>query len=304
MVQPVTPAAFDQSRIFQFRPDAGRAGSAVTTQPTGRRGRRVALVIGNSAYNSVPALANPHKDAAAIAKSLRNIGFDTVTLATDMTRERLIDALRSFANDAETRLGNGLLRRSRHRGRRRQLLPVPVDAALAVDCDIEYEAVPLSRVLRATDGATRSNSVMLDACRDNPFAPRKRRLLEALVQNVHRRRADRFAVDQRAPACRSQGCRRTRWSCSPRKDGQIALDGEGGNSPFAVAVVQRIATPGVEINKVSRLVRDDVMEATATRQEPYTYGSLPGKEDFSSSQNKNLRRLGAAPILALAAARS
>ncbi len=64
------------------------------------------------------------------------------------------------------------------------------------------------------------------------------------------------------------------------KDGQVALDGEGGNSPFAVAVNQRIATPGVEINKIFRLVRDDVMEATAGRQEPYTYGSLPGKEDF------------------------
>jgi hypothetical protein len=45
-------------------------------------------------------------------------------------------------------------------------------------------------------------------------------------------------------------------------------------------VLQRIATPGVEINKVFRLVRDDVMEATAGRQEPYTYGSLPGREDF------------------------
>ena len=64
------------------------------------------------------------------------------------------------------------------------------------------------------------------------------------------------------------------------KHGQTALDGDGGNSPFAVAMVQRIATPGVEINKIFRLVRDDVMEATAGRQEPYTYGSLPGKEDF------------------------
>jgi uncharacterized caspase-like protein len=64
------------------------------------------------------------------------------------------------------------------------------------------------------------------------------------------------------------------------KHGQTALDGDGEDSPFAVAVVQRIATPGVEINKLFRLVRDDVMESTAGRQEPYTYGSLPGKEDF------------------------
>jgi uncharacterized caspase-like protein len=64
------------------------------------------------------------------------------------------------------------------------------------------------------------------------------------------------------------------------KQGATALDGDGGNSPFAVAVVQRIATPNVEINKLFRLVRDDVMEATGGRQEPYTYGSLPGNEDF------------------------
>ena len=64
------------------------------------------------------------------------------------------------------------------------------------------------------------------------------------------------------------------------KDGQVALDGEGGNSPFAIAVTQRVATPGVEINKIFRFVRDDVMEGTAGRQESYTYGSLPGNEDF------------------------
>jgi uncharacterized caspase-like protein len=64
------------------------------------------------------------------------------------------------------------------------------------------------------------------------------------------------------------------------KHGQLALDGESTNSPFATAFVQRVPTPGVEINKLIRLVRDDVMEATAGRQEPFTYGSLPGREDF------------------------
>jgi uncharacterized caspase-like protein len=64
------------------------------------------------------------------------------------------------------------------------------------------------------------------------------------------------------------------------KQGQTALDGQGNDSPFAIALVQRIATPNVEINKLFRLVRDDVLEATAGRQEPYTYGSLPGHEDF------------------------
>ncbi len=56
--------------------------------------------------------------------------------------------------------------------------------------------------------------------------------------------------------------------------------GGSSNSPFATALVQRLPTPGVEINKIFRLVRDDVLEATSGRQEPFTYGSLPGSEEF------------------------
>jgi uncharacterized caspase-like protein len=63
------------------------------------------------------------------------------------------------------------------------------------------------------------------------------------------------------------------------KHGEVALDGEGGNSPFVTALVRHIATPGIEINKLFRFVRDDVLAATGRRQEPFVYGSLPG-EDF------------------------
>jgi tetratricopeptide (TPR) repeat protein len=278
-LQPVIPAAPTKAASSKSVPTPAALVPAVAAQPTDRRGRRVALVIGNSAYNSVPPLANPHHDAAAIAKSLRNIGFESVTLATDVTRERLIDALRTFANEAENSdwamvyyAGHGI-----EVGGVNYL--VPVDAALAVDRDIEYEAVPLPQVLRATDAARKIKLVMLDACRDNPFAPRQTAASEAVA---------RLSTAGAAIASRStngRGLAEVKVAGATlvvfaAKDGQIALDGEGGNSPFAVAVVQRIATPGVEINKVFRLVRDDVMEATAGRQEPYTYGSLPGKEDF------------------------
>jgi uncharacterized caspase-like protein len=63
------------------------------------------------------------------------------------------------------------------------------------------------------------------------------------------------------------------------KDGEGALDGEGGNGPFVTALVRHIATPVIEINKLFRLVRDDVLAATRRKQEPFVYGSLPG-EDF------------------------
>ena len=243
-------------------------------------GRRVALVIGNSAYSNVPALGNPKNDAQAIAASLGSIGFQTVTLVIDATREKLIEALRSFANEAETSdwamvyyAGHGI-----EVGGINYL--IPIDAKLAVDRDIEYEAVSVPQVLRAANSAKKIKLVMLDACRDNPFKPRKTDAPAAIAASkstAGRAIATRSTNGRGLAEIKVSGATLVVFAA---KDGQVALDGEGGNSPFAVAVVQRIATPGVEINKVFRLVRDDVMEATAGRQEPYTYGSLPGKEDF------------------------
>ncbi len=245
-----------------------------------KQGRRVALVIGNSRYRAVGALTNPENDASAIASSLRNIGFDNVTLTNDATREALIDALRSFANEAESSdwamvyyAGHGIEVSGIN-------YLIPVDAKLAVDRDIEFEAVPLNQVLRAANSAKKIKLIMLDACRDNPFKPRKTETPDMIAENgstTGGRIASRSTNGRGLAEVKVAGATLVVFAA---KDGQVALDGEGSNSPFAVAVVQRLATPGVEINKLFRLVRDDVMEATAGRQEPYTYGSLPGKEDF------------------------
>jgi len=254
-------------------PAAAKASAA-------KQGRRVALVIGNSAYRNVTALSNPQHDAETIAASLRAIGFDAVTLANDVTREKLIDSLRVFANEAENAdwamvyyAGHGI-----EVGGMNYL--IPVDARLAVDRDIEYEAIPLAQVLKAINTAKKIKLVMLDACRNNPFAPRKTEAAPAIAASESTAGAtiaSRSTNGRGLAEVKVQGATLVVFAA---KDGQVALDGEGADSPFAVAVVQRIATPGVEINKLFRLVRDDVMEATAGRQEPYTYGSLPGKEDF------------------------
>lgn len=289
-------AAIDSGKTQPLIPAAPAQVSSLTSIPTPRivtpkrsaentpapredQGRRAALVIGNSAYKHVPALSNPQNDANAIAGSLRNIGFQTVTLINDATRERLIDALRQFANEAEKAdwaivyyAGHGI-----EVGGVNYL--VPIDAKLEVDRDIEFEAVPLSQILRATDAAKKIKLIMLDACRENPFKPRKTDAPEAIARSATAgvTAASRSTNGRGLAEVKVQGATLVVYAA---KDGQVALDGEGGNSPFAVATIQRLATPGVEINKMFRLVRDDVLEATAGRQEPYTYGSLPGREDF------------------------
>ena len=257
-----------------------RPTAAANANSATKTGRRVALVVGNAAYQNVRPLLNPNKDATAIAESLRNIGFEVVTLANDQTREQMINALRSFANEAEKSdwavvyyAGHGM-----EVGGVNYL--IPVDAKIVVDRDIQFEAVPLSQVLNAADTAKKIKLVVLDACRDNPFKPRQTAAPEVVAASM-----STAGVPITTRSTSGRGLAEVKVTGATlvvyaAKDGQVALDGEGGNSPFAVAVVQRLATPGVEINKLFRLVRDDVMEATAGRQEPYTYGSLPGKEDF------------------------
>jgi uncharacterized caspase-like protein len=158
---------------------------------------------------------------------------------------------------------------------------VPVDARIATDRDVQFAAVPLDQVMASVEGAKKLKLILLDACRNNPFVPQIRRTAppETVAQTA--------STAGGAVPTRSIGLGLAEVKVSgatlvvyAAKHGQTALDGEGDDSPFAIAVVQRIATPNVEINKLFRLVRDDVMEATAGRQEPYTYGSLPGREDF------------------------
>src|SRR5204862_6333316 len=123
--------------------------------------------------------------------------------------------------------------------------------------------------------------VLLDACRNNPFVPQMRRTPPG--ETVAASPTGGGLTGTRAIGVYGLGEVKVSGATLvvyAAKHGQTALDGEGDNSPFAIAMVQRIATPGVEINKLFRLVRDDVMEATAGRQEPYTYVSLPGREDF------------------------
>jgi TPR repeat protein len=238
-------------------------GNATTLVPPGRR---VALVIGNSAYKSVPFLPNPVHDATTVANILRKVGFQSVVLVTDATRDKLVDALRTFAKEADNSdwamvyyAGHGM-----EVGGINYL--IPVDARLATDRDIQFEAIGLEQVMNATEGAKKLRLILLDACRNNPF-----------VNQIQRSVASRSIGRGLAQVEPDAGM----LVVYSAKHGQVALDGEGGaNSPFVSALVKRLATPQIEIRKLFDLVRDDVMAATGRQQQPFSYGSVPGAEDF------------------------
>lgn len=232
----------------------GAAGAAPT---------RVALVIGNGAYTAVPALPNPPADAEAIGQALRNVGFSQVTVLTDLTHQGLYDALRRFAEQSRTAdwsvlyyAGHGI-----EVGGRNYL--VPVDAHLASDRDVEFEAVPMQTVLAAVGGARQLRLVILDACRDDPFLAR-------MTQGRATRSIER-GLARVAP----EGDLYLVYSA---KSGQVAVDGQNGRSPFVAALLKTIETPGLEINLLFRRVHAEVKEASDGRQEPDFEGTLPADE--------------------------
>jgi tetratricopeptide (TPR) repeat protein len=229
--------------------------------------KRIALVIGNSAYKNAPALPNPVRDATAVADALRRIGFKTVALATDAGKEKLVDALRNFAqaaDDADWALvyyaGHGI-----EMGGMNYL--IPIDARLATDRDVGFEAVPLDQVLSAVEGAKKLRLVLLDACRDNPFASQMRRTLASASRSIGRGLA---SIEPEAGTLVVYAA----------KHGETALDGDASNSPFALAFMKNIQTPGLEVRRLFDFVRDDVMDMTQRRQQPFSYGSVSGRQEF------------------------
>lgn len=244
---------------------------AIAASPTSavglpEAGSRIALVIGNAAYRTVPTLTNPNGDAEAVAGTLRFLGF-SVRLIEDATLPQMKDALRDFqtqADDADWALvyyaGHGIEISG-------QNYLIPIDARLRSDQDADDEAVSLRYVLDKMRNARKLHLVILDACRENPFqTAMKRRMAARAVQR------GLAPYEPRVPS---------EMVIYSAKDGEQAMDGSGADhSPFAKALVARMTMPGVEINKVFRLVTADVLTDTHNQQQPFVYGSTPGVEDF------------------------
>ena len=257
---------YDTFENMLARQTARERLAVLTSQAASGAGgaRRVALIIGNGAYKNVPALDNPPRDAALVASALRDVGFQTVTLNKDLSRDKFFEALHAFAVEAEKAdwavvyyAGHGL-----EIGGVNYL--VPVDARLAVDRDAETQMVALEQMIAAVGGARKLRLVILDACRDNPFEKNMQRtialkLVDKGFSNIEPGAG--FMVVYAA------------------KHGETALDGAGVNSPFATALARDLKEK-VEVRKLFDIVRDDVWTATKHGQQPFTYGSPPGREDF------------------------
>jgi len=226
--------------------------------------KRVALVIGNSAYRNVAQLQNPVNDGAVIAATLKQAGFDVVDSRHDLPAADTRRALRDFADQARDAdiavvyyAGHGMEVDGSN-------YLIPVDAKLERDTDVYDEAFSLDRVLLAIEPAKRLRLVILDACRDNPFTKSMKRTLAS--------RAIGQGLPKIAPTTPNM------LIAYAAQAGSTAADGDSRNSPFATALSRHLTTPGLDVRRAFGFVRDEVLKTTSNRQEPFVYGSLGGED--------------------------
>ena len=221
--------------------------------------RRVALVVGNGAYQHTQPLANPANDAKAIATTLRNLGFDVIQ-ALDLDQQSFLQTLSRFTgklDGAETALlyyaGHGV----QFDGANYLL---PVDARLEDSFALAGTAVPLNDILDLMEGYAATNILLLDACRNNPF--------------VNQLGASDDAQRSRKGLARLEADGSDTLIMYATSPDSVAEDGELGNSPFAQAFVRHAPTVGAELTQVARSVIRDVRQQTNYRQSPEVMSAM------------------------------
>ena len=233
-------------------------GLDAVAQERGPAERRVALVIGNAAYKSAP-LQNPVNDSRAMAKTLRGLGFDVIE-RQNLSREAFSGVVREFGDKlrgASVGLfyfaGHGLAVKGRN-------FLVPVDADIAREDEVPYRSFDVGEVLDKMDSArTTINLVLLDACRNNPFARSFKTSQTGLAQ-----------MD--APAGTLIA-----FATAP---GSVAQDGDsGGNGLYTGALLKHLGTQGLAVEQMFKRVRVDVVAASKNSQVPWESSSL--SRDFS-----------------------
>ncbi len=228
--------------------------------------RRVALVIGNSDYRRAGELRNPANDATDVTKALRALGFEVVS-GVNLDGNAMRRAVRDFSDKlegAETALffyaGHAVQVDGKN-------YLAPIDTDLRKESDLDFETISLDLVRRQMERNAQTQIVFLDACRDNP-----------LTRSLSGRSR---SVGQGKGLARFDTSAEGAFIAFATQPDNVALDGEGRNSPFTKALLRHIATPNVEISAMMTDVRREVFEATQERQLPWTNSSLLGSFFFN-----------------------
>lgn len=224
--------------------------------------RKVALVIGNNAYQHSSPLRNAVNDANAISEKLKAIGFD-VTLGLDLTRGSFDQVLRQFAS----KLDQSDIALIFYSGHGLQVdgvnYLVPVDAKAEDRLSLKFEMIDVRDLIEGMTDQSRINLIFLDSCRNNPLA-------RSLASRLGTSRSASIGKGMAQVTIDGSGVL-VAFATAPDN---VAADGAGENSPFTEALLKHVDKPGVEINTMMTQVKADVVAATNGQQRPWHNSDL------------------------------
>ena len=224
--------------------------------------KRVALVLGNSNYENTAALANPKNDADAIGTTLENLGFSVIK-GLDLSKSGMELSIRDFVRQ----LPGADVALFFYAGHAMQVngtnYLIPIDAQLEDSTAIDFETINFNVILEFMSETDRTSIALLDACRNNPLA-------RNFTRKLGKSRSAFVGRGLAAPTS-GEGQLLIGFATSP---GEVALDGEGKNSPFTTALLEHMTTPGLEIELMLKRVKSDVFENTDGRQSPWNNSAL------------------------------
>ncbi|MBL6959397.1 MAG: caspase family protein, partial [Rhodospirillales bacterium] len=249
----------------------GIAGAAVAE-------KRVALIIGNGKYpRTIGALKNPPNDARLMAKTLRRLNFEVIE-TIDGSEKAMKKAIRAFGKrlDVAGKDGVGLFYYAGHGVQVKGLnYLIPIDAEIETEGDVDLSAINANSVLRMMEfSGSRLSFVILDACRNNPFA----RGFRSSSKGLARLEAPKGSLVAYATA-----------------PGNVAADGRGTNSPYTTALVRGLLS-GQPVERMFREVRNTVMRTTREKQTPWESSSLTGGDFYFSPPKKTLTQTQTAAL--------
>jgi hypothetical protein len=226
---------------------------------------RLALIIGNGAYENSP-LKNPINDALDMAQALKKIDFEVIHKENVVEKKSMEESIYQF----EKRLQKGWVGLFYFAGHGIQVngknYLIPTEAVIPDEVAVRYEAVDVDKILEAMLNAGNDlNIVILDACRDNPFARCFRSSIRGLAQ-IDAPKGSLIA-----------------YATSP---GKTAADGDGRNGVYTGHLLRHMMTPGLKIEEILKRVRNDVLEETAGKQTPWESTSLRGEFYFIKPSEK------------------
>jgi hypothetical protein len=238
-------------------PSPPAAAAAVSQQSPLEKGKRIALVIGNSQYRNVAGLDNPVNDARLMAEALKALGFKLVGDGPqlDLDKAGFDSVVQKFGNEL-LNADVGLFYYAGHAVQvRGSNYLIPIGANPTREADVDFQMVDVNLVLRQMEGSrTKLNVVMLDACRNNPFGGRGLRSSSGGLAQM-------------------QAPEGTLISYATQPGGVAQDDGGGGNSPYTKALAETIRKPGLDVFETFNEVGLVVKRATGSQQQPWLASS-------------------------------